>query len=118
MTIEIDGVEYVPIKQIENEVAATFGVDTLDIENLKERKARTEEQAQALQEQRKNKVNAIELTEHINKHFSNSLKRPEQFIELCINKGLTIEEDSEVLKMYKALPKQAKKSIVDKFLKR
>ena len=107
--IEIDGVEHVPINSLD--------IDS-NHEELKERLTRATEQLHAKQAQRQTVENERALTAHINKHFSRELKDVDSFIELCKAKKLTADDDDKILKLYKSLPKSAKKNALERFLKK
>lgn len=107
--IEIDGVEHVPLSSLDFDG---------NHEQLKERLTRATEQLHAKQLQRQEIENERALTSHINKHFSRELKDVDSFIELCKAKKLTADDDDKILKLYKSLPKSAKKNALERFLKK
>ena len=106
--IEINGVEHVPLSSLDSDGSH---------EELKERLTRATEQLHAKQAQRQTVENERALTAHINKHFSRELKDVDSFIELCKAKKLTVDDDDKILKLYKSLPKSAKKNTLSRFLK-
>ena len=107
--IEINGVEHVPINSLDQ--AGNY-------EQLSERLTRAREQLESKQNERKAVENERALTAHINKHFSRELKDVDSFITLCKVKKLTADDDDKILKLYKSLPKSAKKNALERFLKK
>ena len=107
--IEINGVEHVPVSSLDFDG---------NHEQLKERLTRAKETLETKQNERKEIENNRALTAHIHKHFSRELKDVDSFIELCRAKKLTSDDDDQILKLYKSLPKSAKKKALERFLKK
>lgn len=107
--IEIDGVEHIPLSSLDIDGSH---------EELKERLTRAKETLETKQNERKAVENERALKAHINKHFSRELKDVDSFIELCKAKNLTADDDDKILKLYKSLPKSAKKNALERFLKK
>lgn len=107
--IEIDGVKHVPINSLDQ--AGNY-------EQLSERLTRAKETLETKQNERKAVENNRTLTSHIHKHFSRELKDVDSFISLCKAKKLTADDDDKILKLYKSLPKSAKKNALERFLKK
>ena len=107
--IEINGFEHVPLSSLDSDGSH---------EQLKERLTRAKEQLENKQNERKEIENNRALTSHINKHFSRELKDVDSFIELCKAKNLRADDDDKMLKLYKSLPKSAKKNALERFLKK
>ena len=107
--IEIDGVEHIPLSSLDSDGSH---------EELKERLTRAKETLETKQNERKEIENNRALTAHINKHFSRDLKDVDSFIALCKAKKLTADDDDQILKLYKSLPKSAKKGTLERFLKK
>lgn len=107
--IEINGVEHVPLSSLDFDGSH---------EQLKERLTRAKETLETKQNERKAVENERALTSHINKHFLRELKDVDSFIELCKAKKLTADDDDKILKLYKSLPKSAKKNALERFLKK
>ena len=107
--IEIDGVEHVPLSSLDIDGSH---------EQLSERLRRATEQLHAKQAERQAVENERALTSHIYKHFSRELKDVDSFIALCKAKNLTVDDDDKILKLFKSLPKSAKKGALERFLKK
>ena len=107
--IEIDGVEHGPLSSLDFDGSH---------EELKERLTRAKEQLENKQNERKEIENNRALTLHINKHFSRELKNVDSFIELCKAKRLTADDDDQILKLYKSLPRSSKRNSLERFLKK
>lgn len=107
--IEVDGVEYVPLDTLKSD----------DLEHLRERLTRATEQLEKSRLERQTVENDKALKSHVKRHFGNDLKDVDAFIELCKAKQLTADNDKEILTLFKkAVPKSAKKSVIDKFLRK
>lgn len=117
MTIEINGEEYTEIDSVNKEIAQSLGAEELDEGSLKERHTRALEEAQAKRSVRQQKEADRELYAHIRRHFGTTLKSVDSFFRLCSAKGYTAQDSAEILKLYKSIPKQAKKNVVERFLK-
>lgn len=107
-TQNINGDEYIPINSIELDGNA---------EDVQERLSRAIDELNTKQAQRQQIENDRSLTSHIHKHFSRELKDVDSFISLCKAKKLMADDDDKILKLYKSLPKSAKKSTLSRFLK-
>lgn len=108
MTIEIDGIEHVPIDGIE------ISEDHTD---LKERLTRATEELDIKQAERDKIENERALTAHISTHYARDLRNPQAFVNLCMAKKLTADDDEQILRLFKSLPKVAKKSWINRFIK-
>lgn len=107
-SIEIDGVEYIPIDSVELDDGS---------EDIQERMTRAKEELQTKQAQRQAIENERELTAHINKYYGRELKDVGAFISLCKVKKLTADDDKAILNLFKNLPKSSRKNALSRFLK-
>ena len=106
-SIEIDGVEYIPISSIELDGS----------EDIKERLSRAKEELHSKRAERQQVENERELKAHINKYYGRELKDIGAFITLCKVKKLTADDDKAILNLFKNLPKSSKKNALSRFLK-
>lgn len=107
-SIEINGVEHVPIDSIELDGS----------EDITERLNRAKEELHSKRADRQQVENDRKLADHINKHYGKDLKDVGAFITLCKVKNLTAEHNNkDILELFKRLPKSSKKKALSRFLK-
>lgn len=118
MTIEIDGQSYEPIEELDKQVAQSISDGTesaADLGSLAEKYQRLNNEVENKRAEREQQQTDKDLKNYITDNFSSQLKDPNAFYNLC--KARKAYEDTEVLQLFKMLPKQAKKGLLSRFLK-
>lgn len=114
-TVNIDGVDCVPVEDVNKEVAKRLDVsDDFDISMLNEQYNRTLDGLEAKKQERESIKKRKELDDYISDKYSKQLKDVESFKSLVHSKNIT--NDDDIHDLFKKLPKQSKRNVVQRFL--